>query len=452
MLRNTRNVPPGESRDGGAAVRVEHALVLFLGLAIPFADFPLRVWRGFGIDLAHLAGGALVAWTAALIAVRRRRLPDGDLSLGAAALLACGLGSWCLPKVDGFQAAALARTSLHLLFFLLVFLSVASSRSAGSRWRSLSRWLAAEAAILAVYGMYQVAALPRKWPSGWEALNRLAWHPLRAQGFVWRATATFEEPKWLAIHLLFGIACAYGAWLSARSPAQRALWAAAAVLMLGGIVATGSLGMLPAAGFLLLLAAADQALRVRRVPAPRFAAFAAILLVAAAALVAFAPGKQAGYLRDRIAGEIGTVRGGAEIPEMATGYRYAKNVRFASAMFFARPLFGIGWGEFAPAGARAGVALGVPAEFTRDGPWVGWMGLLAESGIAGATAVLFLLWRILRREKDGAGDADARAFAVLLVAAVVAKEASSGFYVHFWTWYPLGLAACANRFRIVSGR
>jgi hypothetical protein len=438
-------VPRTDETAGGG---IELALVLCIGLAIPFADFPLRVWRGFGIDLAHLAGGALVAWSGLRALARRRALPPRDLSVGAAAFLLCGVGAWVLPKVDGFQAGALARTGLHLLFFLLLFLAIASSPFAGVRLSSIARWLAGEAAFLAVYGMFQVAALSRGWPSGWELLNRFAWHPIRAQGLVWRATATFEEPKWLAIHLLFGIASSYGAYLSARSAAGRRAWALAAAAMLGCIVATGSLGMLPAAVFLLLLAAADQALRVRRIPARRFALLSAAVALVAAAAVAFAPGKQAGYLRDRIAGEVGTLRDRSNVTEIASGYKYANNVRFAAAMFLERPVFGIGLGEFAHVGARRGVALGIPAEFTRDGPWVGWIGLLAEAGVAGAAAMAYLLWRILRRREEASPDA--RAFAILLVAAVLAKEASSGFYVHFWTWYPLGLAACATRFRIVS--
>jgi hypothetical protein len=33
----------------------------------------------------------------------------------------------------------------------------------------------------------------------------------------------------------------------------------------------------------------------------------------------------------------------------------------------------------------------------------------------------------------------------LLVAAVLLKETSAGFYVHLWTWFPLGIAALAAR-------
>ena len=441
-LENTKERHSGEE---SGAERIEAFLVLGIGLSLPFADFPLLVRHRFGLDLAHAAGAALLLWTVVRTLLRRRPPPARDLVAGVAALLLAAAAPWALSRADGFVAAALLRTTLHLAFFLFVFLAIASSRAAARHRALLARCLAFETALLAAYGIYQVFALARGWPSGWEFLNRHAWHPLRAQGLVWRATAIFEEPKWLAIHLLFGIPWTYAALLAARGNAARAGWTAASVLILGGVVATGSLGILPVCLLLILLAAGDYAVRKRGLSRRLLFAAGAFALAAAVATIALFPGTQATYIRSRISAEARALRGRSSAfeYESGSGYRYAENLRFAARMFREAPVFGIGLGEFAPVGARRGVALGIPAEFTTDGPWVGAIGFLAEMGLAGAAVVAFLLWRILRRRP--ASMDDARAVAILLVLGVLGKELSSGFYVHFWTWYPLGVAGCWAR-------
>jgi O-antigen ligase len=443
MSTSLENMNERRPCEEAGAQRIEAFLVLGIGLSLPFADFPFLVRHRFGLDLAHAAGAVLLLWTAARTLLRRRPLPARDLVAGVAALLLAAAAPWALPRADGFVAAALLRTTLHFAFFLLVFLAIASSRAAARHRALLARCLAFETALLAAYGIYQVFALARGWPSGWEFLNRHAWHPLRAQGLVWRATAIFEEPKWLAIHLLFGIPWTYAALLAARGNAARAGWTAASVLILGGVVATGSLGILPVCLLLILLAAGDYAVRKRGLSRRLLFAAGAFALFAAVATIALFPGTQATYIRSRISAEARALRGGSSASEYESGYRYAENLQFAVGMFREAPIFGIGLGEFAPVGARRGVALGIPAEFTTDGPWVGAIGFLAEMGLAGAAVVAFLLWRILRRRP--ASMDDARAVAILLVLGVLGKELSSGFYVHFWTWYPLGVAGCWAR-------
>jgi hypothetical protein len=122
-------------------------------------------------------------------------------------------------------------------------------------------------------------------------------------------------------------------------------------------------------------------------------------------------------------------------PTSAPGWPYRENFRFAVTIFREAPWFGIGPGQFSRVGRVRGLALGFPVSVTSSGSWVGVFGVLAEFGIVGACAMLLLLTRLARWDL----------LVLSILAAVVLKEASSGFYITAWTWVPLGLAGLAGR-------
>jgi hypothetical protein len=73
--------------------------------------------------------------------------------------------------------------------------------------------------------------------------------------------------------------------------------------------------------------------------------------------------------------------------------------------------------------------------------------MLADWGLSGVILVVLLLASILRMNWSvpGGHDRSSRALPALLIFAVLLKEAYSGFYLHLWTWFPLGLAALSAR-------
>lgn len=430
--------------------RLESALVLILGLSLPFTDFPLFGMAGLGIDLSHIFGGLLLLVTAAGAILDLRPRPEVSLALGPIALLLVPLMPYVFHRLPGFSVTQFWRTLLHLAFTLAVFLAIGSSRLSPVRFRRLLFVLAGEAILLSLYGLWQTVAFSHGWPTGIGLLNRFAARELRGEaGGAWRSTATFEEPKWLAIYLLTSLGYAYGlavlALQEGRSRARNG-WLVAMLLICTGVVATGSLGEIPVMA-ILLLAAFVHLLVLLRGKARRTLALCGLgfvmLVLATSALLSHSALFE--LFRTRVAAEL-TSPDTAD-PQRAPSWAYRENLRYAVRIFRESPWFGIGVGQFAPVGRIRGRALGFSPELTRDGPWIGIGGLLAEFGLIGVAALALLLLSILWRRGGGtrAGPNPYGAMPALLVAAVLLKETSAGFYVHLWTWFPLGIAALAAR-------
>lgn len=435
--------------------RVVVLLIGLLGLSLPFSNFPFFVWRGFGVDLSHVTGGALVL--ASLAWWIQSGFPRGlrSVLLPGAALAAVLVVPPAAVRLPGFDSEEFWRSALHLVFFLAIFVAIAYSGLARRQLSRLVALLGLEAAAVAGYGLYQAIALPNQWPAGVEFLNRFAKTPLRAQGIVWRATATFEEPKWLTIYLLPGIVylygCSLGSWRRGK-PGAAAGWFLGIAVVDAAVVATGSLGGIPAAAILTVACLLDFLRRVQPQRARRLALAISAVLVASVVVVLVTRGDLLRFLGNRIASERGEPAQSEWAADYPTGYRYVANVRYAASVFHESPLVGIGLGQFGPVGRVRGVALGVPAELTRDGPWIGLGGLPAEVGVLGTAALLWLVARALGgrgllRRAASPPQRDDQIAAGLLVFAVLLKEVYSGFYVHSFTWFPLGVAAALVRSR-----
>ena len=450
LVRPGPSTPARWKQAGQSYDRVESALVLLLGLSLPFADFPLVSFAGLGIDLSHVLGGLLLLAAAAGRILGLRRAPAGALALGPLALLLVPLLPYAFHRLPGFSAGQFWRTLFHLAFMLAVFLAVGSSRPSPARFRRLLVVLAGEAILLSIYGLWQTVAFSHGWPTGIGFLNRFAARELRGEsGGAWRSTATFEEPKWLAIYLLTSLGYAYGLAVLALAEGRiraRNGWLAAMLLMSLGVVATESLGVIPAMAILLLAAFVQMLTLLRGKPRRNLALGAvAIVLLGLATTALVSRSSLFEVFRARVAAEL-TPPDTAD-PQRAPSWAYRENLRYAILIFRESPWFGIGVGQFAPVGRIHGRDLGISPEFTRDGPWIGLGGLLAEFGLIGVAALALLLLAVLkpRGAEARAGPNPYGAMPALLVAAVLLKEASAGFYVHLWTWYPLGIAALAAR-------
>jgi hypothetical protein len=418
--------------------RLEGALILVLGLALPFADFPLFSIGRFGLDVAHIAAGLLVLVAAAAVLRGEREGPPFRVGLAALLLLAAPLVPLLLHRLPGFSMGHLARSWMHLAFVIGVFLALFTVRLPRETLDRIFGTLALEAAALSLYGIWQVIAFARGWSAGIALLDRIALRPLRGYyGGGWRATATLEEPKWLAIYLLAPLVYAAVRGLSAARAGrvrQGVFWVGVMAVLCCGALATGSLGVLPGVA---LLALALLLVVMRELPGRVRASLAAGLLVLAvgAGTLALRSGSRfSEMLRLRLAAErtygLVTMSGPTSMPS----WTYRENFRFALAIFREAPLFGIGPGQFGPVGAVRGVALGFPVSMTSDGPWIGFGGILAEYGLAGLGLFVFLLLSPLRRDVTAAG----------LCATVFWTTVSAGFYATLWTWFPLGLAAASR--------
>jgi hypothetical protein len=434
-----------------AKSRVEFLLLTALGLVLPFANFPLVVWRGFGIDLTHVVAGALVLAGGARFLGRGPRFRPTLETLCAGALLVTPLLAYAFCRLPGFSALAFWRTYVHFAFWLAVFAVAASCVVAERRLSTMLGILSCEGLILGLYGVWQTVAFARGWPTGVSFLNRLAREQLRGapDARLWRATSTFEEPKWLAISLSFTAVYAYALAVRARAREGRAsvvFWLA--VVLASGLTAlsTASVGGITIIAVLLPLMALHfiLSLRSRRVLALVLGAF---LAGGVGTCISTAHGGLATLLRRRIGAAIQNLSGqGGFATSYTSGWRYVRNAHYAVKIFEESPLLGIGVGQFGPVGAVRGRELGFSPRDTHN-PWVGWAAWIAETGLMGLAILAALLAIILRR-----GWRVPRpllnpytALAGFLVFAVVAKEAHSAFYGTYWTWYPLGIAALSAR-------
>lgn len=438
----------------GVASRVEFSLITLLGVSLALTSFPFLVWRGFGVDLAHLTGGALVVVAAAGVVVRARPRPPGRLAFCAAGLLLVPLVPFFLHRLPGFSAAAFARSWPHLGFMVAVFLAVSSAQVSSRQINRLLATLAGAGAVEAIYGAWQSVAFVRGWPTGIDLLNRLASSPLRGSypGF-WRATGTLQEPRWLVIYLLTPAVCAFGLVVRRLEEGRRALaiaWAALLAAITAGVALTGSVGGIPSMGALLL---AMLVVTVIRLPPNRaLVLVAAISAIALSGLLFVAASKEpvVAWLRERLQVDWRT---SPEVvyadPGFSTPGLYLANARYALAVFKESPLAGIGVGQFAAVGQVRGVQLGFSTDLTKDGPWVGLTGFLAEFGLVGVFLFGMLIREIARRQSSDLAEHDPDRFiAILLIFAIIAKETYSGFYIHFSTWFPLALAGLLRLQRV----
>lgn len=425
-------------------------MVALVGLSLPFENYHFFRIARLPVDAAHLLGAALLTVTAMTMLRANRRRPDRWLLLTSALLLATPFLAYAAGHLPGFSPLRFWGTWLHLAFLLTIFLVVGTANVTAKEFRAVIAALAVERVGLALYGTWQAIAYPRGWPTGIGFLNQLMATPLRgAVGSAWRATAILQEPKWLAIELNFGLC--YAAFLLLFSidggrPLTRKAWLVAILGLIAGVLATASLG-----GYLeMVLLAALAGLLLRRFVYDRrallgrlLAGLATATVIIGAALLSRSPFAE--MVRGRVRNEV--TRGEFALgPRSMPSWAYTENLRFGLRAFREAPAFGIGVGQFASVGAALGERWAVPAEMTKSGPWIGYGGILAEFGILGTCVLAALLFAVLRPALVSHHERDAySALALLLVAAVVLKEASAGFYVHFWTWYPLGIAVLASR-------
>jgi hypothetical protein len=404
-------------------------------------NFVLLRLGHFPLDVPHVVAGVFLL-TAAAGAIRNRRaLPSGALARAAAAFCVVPLLALVFPHLAGFSYGAFWRSYAHLVFLVLVFLAIGSCQ-AGDLFPAILRTVAVAGLANAVLGLWQAFAVPRGLPTGIALANRFVYANLRGSYLpIWRATALFEEPRWLAMYLLF--ACCYCFALARRCLEEgrrrcAAGWLLALLVVAGGVVATGSLGGIPAL-IVLFLALSVSLLKTM----PRHRGLASLALAAVLlAGVAFASRSNEGILswfRFRLRTEAVTPLANTPLTRgFSSAGLYVDNARYALAVWSRSPLFGIGPGQFAPVASVTGKELGFRPEATRDGPWVGWAGFLAEYGLAGAGIAAILGVLLCRPARGPGGD---QTLACLLVLVVLLTETFSGFYVQFWTWFPLGIAA-----------
>lgn len=443
---------PSEDQSSSPA-RLEFWLVLFLGLSLPFAAFPIATWNGFAVDLPHIAAATLLLIAFVRYLRGERDLPERRLLLATAVLILLSMTGLVHLAYAGFQFGSFFKTGLHLVFMLLVFLAVGSVRTSWSR--SILAALAGLAILIALYGVYQAWAIPRGWHSGVGLLSRFAVRPLRISGYVagvYRATGPFEEPSWLANYLLDATVYTFFLGLDGPTRRSRVGWSLATVFLFGGLLATGSLGGITTGAVLVLIFVGLGIVRLE-VSVTRKLAF--VVLVASLALGVLLGLRQTRFgktLEERAVlaagalGDDGVAQGPtpSDLGSMTlSGSAYFESARYSLCLWRAAPVFGVGLGQYHAARTRV-----LPcSRFPATDPWTG-MAWCAETGLAGLIGLLGLLVAISAPSRRAPEAAAGLVLARLLVLVFLLKQTHSGSYINLSSWYPLGIAAAARSTRL----
>jgi hypothetical protein len=446
MISRVSDGPVQQDPVGGGS-RVESWLMAALGLSLAVTNYPLFVWRQFPVGLAEILGAALVAIAGIGILGHRRQLPDPVLSWCVAGLLTVPILALVFDRLPGFSPRGFVKSSLHFGFVLAVFLVIASAPITSRQLWGLFRLLTIAGVAVALYGIWQAVAVARGWPSGIEFLSRIGFEKLRG-GYanLYRATSTMAEPRWLCIFLFPTMVYAFAL---ARADRLHRGWLAALIPMVLAVGLTGSFGGIPSM-IILFVAMIIAAWGSRRGAGSRRLVLVLAAVLVAGTLFVLTESPIGRWLKMRWNVEQSL---SAEALPLTQGFSsrgvYLWNARYALAVFRERPVFGIGPGQLAPVGRLEGHRLGFSEDMNRSGSWVGVTGFPAEFGVVGLLLLCVLLARI-GWPRAGRAEGDERSFpspsvAPLLLLSVLLKETYSGFYIHLWSWFPLGIAALSSR-------
>jgi O-methyltransferase len=440
---------PGRRASGESGARAECWLLAALGVSLAVTNYPLFVWRRFPMGLAEIFGAVLVAIAGVGALRHRRSLPDGSLRWCVAGLLTVPMLALIFDRLPGFSFWSFVKSYLHFGFVLAVFLAVASAPITARQLQSLLRVMTLAGVVVALYGIWQAAAVARGWPSGIEFLSRIGFQELRGgYGNLYRATSTLAEPRYLAIFLFPTMVYAFALAQADRALGRGLGWLAALIPMVLAVGLTGSFGGIPS--MILLFVAMIVVATGSRGRSGRWrlvGVLAAVLIAGTLLVLTESPIGRWLKMRWNVEQSLS-----AEALPVTQGFStrgvYLWNARYALAVFRERPVFGIGPGQLAQVGRVEGSRLGFSENVSQNRSWVGVAGFPAEFGAVGLLLLGVLLARVVwpgsRRAESGEADFPKPSMAVLLLLAVLLKETYSGFYIHLWSWFPLGIAALSS--------
>lgn len=416
--------------------RLRFWLFAATGLALPLYAFPVARIGAAPIDLATILAALFVA--ASVPMARRAVSREAWIFLAFAA--AVPFLALIPPRPTLFSTAAFTSSYGHWLLVIGVFFfATAMELSDGDRERLLVANVMAGAAV-ALFALYQVVGMPRRWPGAGPLLAVFQREPFQFAeigGYV-RPTSVFLEPAWMGGYLAWILVLAVALSFNAVRPSLRVLALLGAGLSFLAIVATVSWG---AYADVLAVAAVGGVTALRRKPQrPRTIV---LWTAAAAAVILFVclspPGRRvAEAVQARSRALFETPLGSAELsPEVrdSSWVRY-RNLVHTASVFRLRPLRGVGLGQYGSY-SRFGGSAG--QEFAAD-PWCGWVAIAAQAGVlgpfvlAGAITLVLIRWRSARPRF-------ALVAAPALCALAVVQQVHTGSFIDLWWWFPLSLAA-----------
>jgi hypothetical protein len=422
--------------------RLRFWLFAATGLSLPLYAFPVARLRAIPVDLATILAALFVAASVPLII-------KGAVSREAWIVLALAATVPLLSLIPSlpvqFSTAAFATSYGHWLLVVGVFFFATATELSESDAERLLIANAIAGTAVALFALYQVVGMPRRWPGAGPLLAAFQREPFRfgeIDGYV-RPTSIFMEPAWMGGYLTWILVLAVALFLIAVRP----LWRVVAVISTGlcflAIVATVSWGSY--AGLLAVAVVSGvtgfrrQSLRLRSTVLWTAVAAALILFVGFSS-----PGRrvaEAVQARSRALLEtpLGTTRPTPEVRD-SSWIRY-RNLVHTATVFRSRPLRGVGLGQY---GYYNRLGENIGHGFTDA--WCGWVTIAAEMGVlgplvlAGAIGLVLIRWRSARSRF-------APVAVPALCALAIVQQAHTGSFIDLWWWFPLSLAAVLSSSR-----
>ena len=427
---------------------VRLAFFLATGLAVPFYAFPLVKILGRGVDLATIL--ALLFVLSSLVAGSHRRNSIASRIWIAVAAVVPAL-VLIPPGPPVFRPFGFLISYGHwLLVSVFFFFSLSLQTSERTRTR-VALWNLLAGTAIALFAIYQVVGIPRRWLATGPVLApfqreplRLTWIEGSSHGSPYpRPTSVFLEPAWMGGYLSWVLVLGFGlAFLASQAvgPRMRFLARAALALILFAIAASVSWG-----SYADFVAAAGVGLVIlflgRRFPSRRkllAVAGVAVLMLALAAVSP--PGRRvARAVSDRWTQLTRTpiVEGEPEPLYSDSSWVRARNLVYTARLFRAHATRGIGLGQFANYAGPEGRS---SPSFRKD-PWCGWVAIAAEMGVLGPPVLLGALLLIFQRwwRNRSGGLADVAVPALLAIAFV--QQFHTASFLDLWWWYPVSVAS-----------
>ena len=408
-----------------------------IGWSLPLYAFPIATVLHRRIDAATILAAALALACAPAILAGGLSRGTRLLCIGAALVPLLALTPLGPPSL---ARGAFASSYAHWILMIAVFAAAQTLRLSPAQ----RGWLAGSQVVVgccvALFALYQIEGIPRRWPAVGPVLVSIQREPMRfdsAPGYV-RATGTFLEPAWLGGYLAWVLSLAI-VLLPSREKRRLALTirVAAVVILLLALLATVSWGAYAdlAAG-LVVGAVTLRRDEGRRLLKPLGAAVLAALLLL---FVSSAGRHVVGALQSRLTALVSTpLRTEALESEIRdTSWVRYQNLRHTWDLFLAHPVAGVGLGQF-------NRYAGSPRKLQFVYPWCGWLAIAAQMGVLGPVLLVVAFLLVARRWRCLALDEPLRLGVPVLLGVAAAMQLHTGSFIDLWWWFPMSLAAALS--------
>lgn len=423
-------------------------LLVVLSLLIPFNGFSIVNIGDYGVEYALLPALFLVTYTLVRMLLTRQAVPAFVFYPALTVIGAAALSLFAYYFINEFSISEYVKSFLHLIFYVVLFLCIASIRVKTESIIKLLKINLLFATFICLYGFYQVPARFYDWPFAYPAFNNVSGTLINTKFFdlFVRPSSIFLEPSFLGAYLIdailvIGICMIFDKTLIVRSKYVRSLMLAT---FIGMLFCSFSIG-----AFLVLAMVACVMFVCLHIPHKwrklSIGTFTLLGLLAAANfaiqagigvnLLEFIGARFSNIFAQLFLGE--SAMSGDSLPK-----RF-RSIAMAFQLWTNYPLTGVGIGNYGIHASKEGLFIYTDSALMSTMSEQGLVGILAYVALFGV--ILVNLFDSVRNPVRSKLDTLKCAFFFVVVAHAIELSFNMGSILHLREWFPLGLAALLLR-------